>query len=67
MSLTATGDLYVGGQDPHQELLCPFPPILLQVGTNELLLGANSPRRSNPVVVCATEPISLARSSPRLD
>lgn len=41
-----TGDLYLGGQDPNQELLAPailadltgFPPLLLQVGTNELLL-----------------------------
>jgi epsilon-lactone hydrolase len=38
--------LYLGGQDPNQELLAPavladltgFPPMLLQVGTNELLL-----------------------------
>ncbi|MEV4346356.1 alpha/beta hydrolase [Actinoplanes sp. NPDC049596] len=41
-----TGAMYLGGQDPHQELAAPavladltgFPPILLQVGTNELLL-----------------------------
>jgi acetyl esterase/lipase len=41
-----TGDLYLDGQDPDQPLLAPavhadlrgFPPILLQVGTNELLL-----------------------------
>ena len=41
-----TGQLYLGGQDPNQPLLAPavladltgFPPILLQVGTNELLL-----------------------------
>lgn len=41
-----TGDLYLNGQDPAQTLLAPavladlsgFPPILLQVGTNELLL-----------------------------
>lgn len=41
-----TGTFYLGGQDPHQELLAPavlanmdgFPPLLLQVGTNELLL-----------------------------
>lgn len=41
-----TGELYLDGQDPHQPLLAPavladltgFPPILLQVGTNELLL-----------------------------
>ncbi|MGV9215643.1 alpha/beta hydrolase [Micromonospora sp. RB23] len=41
-----TGALYLGGQDPNQELLAPavladltgFPPLLLQVGTNELLL-----------------------------
>jgi monoterpene epsilon-lactone hydrolase len=41
-----TGRMYLGGQDPHQELLAPavladlsgFPPLLLQVGTNELLL-----------------------------
>jgi acetyl esterase/lipase len=38
--------MYLAGQDPHQELAAPavladltgFPPILLQVGTNELLL-----------------------------
>ncbi|MGM7972740.1 alpha/beta hydrolase [Yersinia enterocolitica] len=42
----SSGSLYLGGADPHQELLSPaicsdltgFPPILLQVGTNELLL-----------------------------
>jgi monoterpene epsilon-lactone hydrolase len=41
-----TGALYLAGQDPHQELLSPavladmtgFPPLLLQVGTNEILL-----------------------------
>ena len=41
-----TGEMYLAGQDPHQELAAPavladltgFPPILLQVGTNELLL-----------------------------
>ena len=41
-----TGAMYVAGQDPHQELLSPailadltgFPPLLLQVGTNEILL-----------------------------
>jgi acetyl esterase/lipase len=41
-----TGEMYLGGQDPDQPLLAPavhadlagFPPILLQVGTNELLL-----------------------------
>lgn len=41
-----TGAMYLGGQDPNQPLLAPavladltgFPPILLQVGTNELLL-----------------------------
>ncbi|MEV6583626.1 alpha/beta hydrolase [Streptomyces sp. NPDC051582] len=41
-----SGDLYLAGQDPNQELLAPavladltgFPPLLLQVGTNELLL-----------------------------
>ncbi|MYR63531.1 alpha/beta hydrolase fold domain-containing protein [Streptomyces sp. SID625] len=44
--MTYTGDWYLGGQDPNQELLAPavladltgFPPLLLQVGTNELLL-----------------------------
>jgi epsilon-lactone hydrolase len=41
-----TGEMYLGGADPHQPLLAPavyadltgFPPILLQAGTNELLL-----------------------------
>ncbi|GAA1938541.1 alpha/beta hydrolase [Amycolatopsis minnesotensis] len=41
-----TGEMYLAGQNPHQELLAPavladltgFPPLLLQVGTNELLL-----------------------------
>ena len=41
-----TGEMYLDGQDPNQPLLAPavladltgFPPILLQVGTNELLL-----------------------------
>jgi monoterpene epsilon-lactone hydrolase len=44
--LARTGELYLAGQDPHQPLLAPathadlagLPPILLQVGTNELLL-----------------------------
>ena len=41
-----TGAMYLAGQDPRQELLSPavlanltgFPPMLLQVGTNEILL-----------------------------
>lgn len=41
-----TGDLYLAGQDPAQPLLSPailadlrgFPPMLLQAGTNEMLL-----------------------------
>ncbi|WP_405059963.1 alpha/beta hydrolase [Kribbella sp. NBC_01505] len=41
-----TGAMYTAGQDPHQPLLSPavtadltgLPPMLLQVGTNELLL-----------------------------
>lgn len=45
-SFRASGDMYLGGADPRQELLSPavfgdltgFPPLLLQVGTNELLL-----------------------------
>ncbi|ABY25125.1 esterase [Renibacterium salmoninarum ATCC 33209] len=45
-SLAFTGSMYLNGQDPHQELLAPavladltgFPPILLQVGANELML-----------------------------
>ncbi len=45
-SMTANGRLYLGGADPDQPLLAPavradlsgFPPILLQVGTNEMLL-----------------------------
>ncbi|WP_329465094.1 alpha/beta hydrolase [Streptomyces sp. NBC_01431] len=44
--LDHTGAMYVAGQDPHQPLLSPavladltgFPPMLLQVGTNEMLL-----------------------------
>jgi acetyl esterase/lipase len=44
--LRHTASLYLGGQDPHQELASPvlhadlagLPPMLLQVGTNELLL-----------------------------
>ncbi|UQU62099.1 alpha/beta hydrolase [Couchioplanes caeruleus] len=44
--LERTGAMYLAGQDPRQELLSPavcadltgFPPMLLQVGTNELLL-----------------------------
>jgi monoterpene epsilon-lactone hydrolase len=44
--LRRTGDLYLAGEDPAQPLLSPavmadltgFPPVLLQVGTNELLL-----------------------------
>lgn len=45
-SLHLTGTMYLAGQNPHQELISPvryadltgFPPMLLQVGTNELLL-----------------------------
>ena len=45
-ALDYTGAMYRGDQDPRQELLSPailadltgFPPILLQVGTNEMLL-----------------------------
>jgi monoterpene epsilon-lactone hydrolase len=45
-ALDHTGAMYLAGQDPRQELLSPavfadltgFPPMLLQVGTNELLL-----------------------------
>ncbi|WBO68825.1 alpha/beta hydrolase [Streptomyces camelliae] len=41
-----TGAMYLAGADPHQPLLSPavladltgFPPILIQVGTNEILL-----------------------------
>lgn len=44
--LDFTGSMYLNGQDPYQELLAPavladltgFPPILLQVGANELML-----------------------------
>jgi monoterpene epsilon-lactone hydrolase len=44
--LAVTGAMYLAGHDPHQELLAPavladltgFPPLLLQVGTNEILL-----------------------------
>ncbi|SFW72084.1 alpha/beta hydrolase [Amycolatopsis australiensis] len=45
-SMGHTGAMYLAGQDPAQPLLAPavhadltgFPPILLQVGTNEVLL-----------------------------
>src|SRR5262249_57143969 len=45
-SLAHTAAMYLAGQDPHQPMLAPavsadlagFPPILLQAGTNELLL-----------------------------
>jgi epsilon-lactone hydrolase len=45
-SVERTGDMYLAGQDPHQPLLSPavladltgFPPMLLQVGTNEVVL-----------------------------
>ncbi|GAA4386371.1 alpha/beta hydrolase [Tsukamurella soli] len=45
-ALVRTGQLYTAGADPHQPLLSPalyadltgFPPMLVQVGTNELLL-----------------------------
>ncbi|AHH99002.1 alpha/beta hydrolase [Kutzneria albida] len=45
-SMRHTGAMYLAGQDPDQPLLAPavhadlagFPPILLQVGTNEVLL-----------------------------
>ncbi|WP_425826892.1 alpha/beta hydrolase [Streptomyces fractus] len=45
-ALEHTGAMYLAGADPHQPLLSPavlsdltgFPPTLLQVGTNEILL-----------------------------
>ncbi|MGO4594971.1 alpha/beta hydrolase [Leifsonia sp. 2TAF2] len=45
-AMRRTGELYLAGQDPAQPLLSPavhadlrgLPPLLLQVGTNELLL-----------------------------
>jgi epsilon-lactone hydrolase len=45
-SLAHTATMYLAGQDPNQPMLAPavyadlagFPPILLQAGTNELLL-----------------------------
>ncbi|MEV7598176.1 alpha/beta hydrolase [Kitasatospora sp. NPDC089797] len=45
-SVRHTGDMYLGGADPRQPLLSPavladptgLPPMLLQVGTNEVLL-----------------------------
>ncbi|MFI9649689.1 alpha/beta hydrolase [Streptomyces sp. NPDC052040] len=45
-SLGHTGAMYLAGQDPHQDLLSPavladltgLPPLLLQAGTNEVLL-----------------------------
>jgi acetyl esterase/lipase len=45
-SLAYTAEMYLAGQDPDQPLLAPavhadltgFPPLLLQVGTNEVLL-----------------------------
>jgi acetyl esterase/lipase len=44
--LEHTGTMYLAGQDPHQPMLSPailadlsgFPPMLLQAGTNEILL-----------------------------
>lgn len=45
-SVEHTGAMYLAGQDPHQPMLSPavladltgFPPMLIQVGTNEILL-----------------------------
>jgi epsilon-lactone hydrolase len=45
-ALRTNSEKYLAGADPHQELLAPailadptgFPPLLLQVGTNEVLL-----------------------------
>src|SRR5581483_4267016 len=45
-TLEHTGAMYLAGQDPHQPLLTPatlgdltgLPPMLLQAGTNEVLL-----------------------------
>lgn len=44
--LRHSGELYLAGQDPNQPLLSPatladlrdFPPLLIQTGTNEMLL-----------------------------
>ncbi|MFH8467864.1 alpha/beta hydrolase [Streptomyces sp. NPDC017991] len=45
-SVEHTGAMYLGGQDPRQPMLSPavladlagFPPVLIQVGTNEIML-----------------------------
>jgi monoterpene epsilon-lactone hydrolase len=45
-SVEHTGAMYLAGQDPHQPMLSPavladltgFPPMLIQVGTNEIML-----------------------------
>jgi monoterpene epsilon-lactone hydrolase len=45
-SVEHTGAMYLAGQDPHQPMLSPavladltgFPPMLIQVGTNEVML-----------------------------
>ncbi|WP_262063621.1 alpha/beta hydrolase [Streptomyces sp. STR69] len=45
-SVEHTGAMYLAGQDPHQPMLSPavladltgFPPMLVQVGTNEIML-----------------------------
>ncbi|HEY2671100.1 MAG TPA: alpha/beta hydrolase [Rugosimonospora sp.] len=45
-SVKHTGAMYLAGQDPHQPMLSPailadltgFPPMLIQVGTNEIML-----------------------------
>ncbi|HEY9332657.1 MAG TPA: alpha/beta hydrolase [Streptomyces sp.] len=45
-SVEHTGAMYLAGQDPHQPMLSPavladltgFPPMLIQAGTNEILL-----------------------------
>jgi acetyl esterase/lipase len=45
-SVEHTGAMYLAGQDPRQPMLSPavladltgFPPMLIQVGTNEILL-----------------------------
>ena len=69
-----TGEMYLAGQDPRQPLLSPailadltgFPPILLQVGTNELLLDDSVRLAERARCGCRRDPRRHRRGAARV-
>ncbi|MEA5365595.1 alpha/beta hydrolase [Amycolatopsis sp., V23-08] len=66
-----TGAMYLAGQDPRQPLLSPavvadltgFPPLLLQVGTNEVLLDDSTRLKRGSTSSSTSPPTSPTCSS----